>query len=87
MPTRISSRKPTQRSEKDISGFKEILLLKKEQFTRCLVSKLLTYATGRTMEPMDNTEINRIVDVVKSKGYGMQDLLLEVVSSKIFRFK
>ncbi|HIF30597.1 MAG TPA: DUF1592 domain-containing protein [Planctomycetaceae bacterium] len=74
-------------SYEDILGFKKILLLKKDPFTRCLASKLLTYAAGRTMEPMDNTEINRIVDVVKSKGYGMQDLLLEVVSSNIFRIK
>ena len=72
---------------KDIVEFKKILLKKKDLFTRCLASKLLTYATGRTMEPMDNEEINRIVKAVSPNGARFQDILAEIVTSEIFLTK
>ena len=53
-------------------------------FSRNLTSKLLTYATGRTMEAGDRPEIERIVADVNERGGGLRDLLEEIVQSEIF---
>ena len=44
----------------------------------------LTYATGRTMDPADRLEIDRIVARIKKKKYGLRQLIHEIVKSTIF---
>lgn len=69
---------------KDIVEFKQMLLSREEDVTRCLTEKLLSYASGRLMEPGDRGEVDRIVsDLEKAKG-GMRDLIKIVVQSEIF---
>ena len=63
---------------------KKNLVLRKDLFARNLTTKLLTYATGREMTFKDRMEVNGIVDRISEKGYGLRDLLLEVVASDIF---
>ena len=57
----------------------------KDDFARCLTGKLLAYATGREMGFSDRREIDRIVEEVTGRGYGLRNLLEEVVTSSIFR--
>ncbi len=68
------------------SEFKQVLkTTRKDVFTQNLISKLLTYSTGRHMEPVDEYEIEDILEVVREDNYGMKTLLLETISSEIFR--
>ena len=67
--------------------FKEILTGKKEQFAHCLTEKMLTYATGRTLEATDEPEIERIVHSLKEQGYGLKDLVSLVAASEPFLTK
>lgn len=54
---------------KDIVEFKQMLLTREEDVTRCLTEKLLSYSSGRFMEPVDRGEIDRIVtDLGESQG-------------------
>jgi hypothetical protein len=66
--------------------FKEVLVdSRKDVFTRGLISKLLSYSTGRKMEPVDGYVIYDILEQVKEDDYGLQTLVVEVMTSEIMR--
>ena len=70
----------------DIVGFKRLLGQREEQFTRHLTEQLLSYATGRRIEPAhDRPEIDQIVSELEAEGGGLRSLLEKVVTSTIFR--
>ncbi len=64
---------------------KRLVETRTEALTRALISKLLTYSTGRHMEPLDSFEINDILKRVQKDNYGFQTLVVEVMTSEIFR--
>lgn len=67
-----------------ISDFKKLLLSRKDQFTKNLAEKLLSYGAGRRIELLDRPRVDKIVAAVKEQDYGMRSLLEEVVTSEIF---
>ena len=70
----------------DFAGFREILHDKRnEQFTRHLIRQFLAYGTGRLMEPADEFAIDRIYDKVKQQGLGLRGLVIECLTSDVFR--
>lgn len=69
----------------DIVGYKKLLLEREAQFTRTLTTRLLTYATGRHIEPLDRPEIDRIVSELRAEDKGMRTLIEKCVESSIFR--
>ena len=82
-----SSTLSTGRKMADIVEFKKMLLTRKEQVARCLTEKMLTYASGRILEPTDRGEVDRIVSKLKEKGDGLRDLIQLVVQSEVFLTK
>ena len=56
-------------------------------FTRNLTAKLLTYATGRTMDISDRPEIDCLATELQKKGGGLLDLMKLVVISRTFLTK
>jgi Protein of unknown function (DUF1592)/Protein of unknown function (DUF1588)/Protein of unknown function (DUF1585)/Protein of unknown function (DUF1595)/Protein of unknown function (DUF1587) len=71
---------------KDFAGFRDILHEKRnEQFTRHLIRQFLAYGTGRLMEPADEFAIDRIYDKVKQQGLGLRGLVVECLTSDVFR--
>jgi hypothetical protein len=71
----------------DIDEFKQLLLKDKDQLTRALAEKLLTYATGARPSETDRAEIEAIVQKVRDKNYGFRSLVHEVVLSRVFQTK
>ncbi len=70
----------------DFDSFKKILLdTRAGLFTRQLIRQLLSYAAGRHMEPADEFVLNDILDAVKKDSDGLQTLLVECLTSEIFR--
>ena len=70
----------------DFTGFRDILHDKREeQFTRHLIRSLLAYSTGRLMEPADEFAIDRIQEKVKQQGLGLRSLVVECLTSDVFR--
>ena len=70
----------------DFAGFRDILLdTREEQFTRHLIRQLLAYSTGRLMEPADEFAIDRIHEKVKQQGLGLRSLVVECLTSDVFR--
>lgn len=71
----------------DIVAFKQMLLERKHLVARCLIQKMVTYATGRHLEAVDRGEIDRITDAVAKDGFRVRDMVHQVVASEIFLSK
>ncbi|MCH2207688.1 MAG: DUF1592 domain-containing protein [Lentisphaerales bacterium] len=71
----------------DERDLKEILVSKKSQFAKALTEKLMIYATGRKMTFKDHPEIERISEEIAGSGYKLQDLVVKITQSQIFKNK
>jgi hypothetical protein len=78
---------PNGEKFKDVTGLKQIMASNLDQFSRNLISKLMTYATGRTMSVADRPVLDRIVRQSKKDGDGFRDLIKLVVTSEVFLAK
>jgi hypothetical protein len=72
---------------RDIDEYKQLLLADKDQLTRALAEKLLTYATGGPPVRADRPEVEAVVARVRAKDYGFRALVHEVVQSQLFQHK
>ena len=62
-------------------------LLKKtsaDEFAHCMTEKMLTYATGRGIEPFDRPAVDKIVEELKSDDYRFTTLVQAVAASEPF---
>ena len=67
------------------SGLRQELLERKDPFTRNLIKKVLTHATGRELTFRDHAEVEKLRQQVIESGYGFRDLLRRCLNSEIFR--
>jgi hypothetical protein len=67
--------------------FKAWLVADIDRFSRCLAEKLLTYATGRSLNYAERAELAAIVKANREQGGGFRDLVLALVDSNTFRSK
>jgi hypothetical protein len=66
--------------------FKSILASsRKDVFARHLIKQVLSYGTGRHMEPSDEFVIDDILQAVQKDNYGLRTLIVECLASEIFR--
>ncbi len=82
-----SGQMPSGEKFTNVNGLKRIMASDLELFSRNLCIKLLTYATGRTMNAADRPEIDRMVSRMLEQGSGLKDLLRQVVTSDTFLSK
>jgi hypothetical protein len=78
---------PSGEEFQDVAGLKQIMSRDLDQFSRNLTTKLMTYATGRTMTIADRPAIDRIVARLKSEQGGLRDLVRLVIASDTFLTK
>ena len=86
-PIDTSGELPDGHSFKDVADLKKILVEHKDQFTRMLTERVLGYACGRQIEPLDRLEVNHLARELADRGYGFRDLVELAVLSKIFQSK
>ncbi len=60
---------------------------KRDEFCRCLVRKLLTYALGRELQSFDRCAVNEILDDLKKQDYRFRALVTSIVLSDPFRMR
>jgi len=70
-----------------MADFQKLLLAGQDRVARCMIEKLLTFASGRAMGFSDRSEIDKLVAQSKAKGHALRDLIHAVVQSEIFRSK
>ncbi len=71
----------------NIDQLKQILLRDKPRLARALTTKLITYSSGRAPQASDREAIERIVERIRAKDYGLRSLIHEIVQSELFRYK
>ncbi|MFP6611898.1 MAG: DUF1585 domain-containing protein, partial [Pirellulales bacterium] len=62
-------------------------MARQKDVTRCLCEKLLTYGSGRLLEPTDRGEVDRILAELDQQGNRLRDLIQLVVRSEVFLTK
>ena len=82
-----SGEMPTGEKFRNIEELKRILMLRKDQFARCLSKKMLIYATGRMLNLQDRANLDQVLDEVKANGYGLRDLVFAIIELDSFRSK
>lgn len=78
---------PNGKSFRDVEGFKAMALEHPEKIARNMVEKVLTYATGASIEFADRREIAAIVEDLENSDYGFRSLIHACVQSDIFQSK
>ena len=78
---------PDGQKFRDIDEFKKLLLKDKDQIARALTRRLVTYATGATVQNADQPQIEAIVGNSRKHDYGLRTLVHEIVQSELFRNK
>jgi hypothetical protein len=77
---------PSGETYADFAGFKRLVReTRGDLFTRHLVRQFLSYATGRHMERADDPALEEVEARIKSRGSGLQTLVLECLQSEVFR--
>ena len=77
---------PSGETYVDFAGFKKIISETREDlFTRNLIRQTLAYTTGRHMETPDEFVIDDILAAVKKDQQGLRTLMVECLTSGIFR--
>jgi hypothetical protein len=87
LPVDASTVLPDGRAITGVSGLRDSLLAKPDQFVQTMVQKLLMYGAGREVEPADMPQVRQIVRNVKPGGYKFFDLVMGVVKSDAFRLQ
>lgn len=71
----------------NLAGLQQLLLADQDRVAKCVVEKLLTFATGRPMGFSDRAEIEKLVARSKEKDHRLRDMIYTIVQSDIFRSK
>jgi hypothetical protein len=72
---------------RNMPEFQKLLLDQQDQVARCVIEKILTFATGREMGFSDRELIDRLTTAIEPDGYRFRDLIHAAVQSDIFRTK
>ena len=64
-----------------------LLKKRKNEFTRCFVKKMLTFALGRGLEYYDKCTVDEISAAVKRRDYRFSAVVLEIVRSDAFQMR
>lgn len=86
-PIDASGTLPNGKSFSDVEGLMRILEDDKDQFTRCLVEKMLTFALGRGLERYDRPVVSAIARKVADNQYKFSTLVMEIVASAPFQMR
>ncbi len=78
---------PNGKSFNGPGELRKILREDKDEFTRCLTEKMLTYALGRGLERYDRPAVNAIVRELGHNDYKFQTLIFEIVKSLPFQMR
>ena len=87
LPVDSTGKMPDGREFADIRDFKKLLLSDEALLARNMATQLTVYATGAPVRFADRPEIARILAKTSPSGYGLHDIVAQVVQSTLFRSK
>lgn len=87
-PVESETSLPNGKKLDGMTGLKDYLLkVKREQFARAVVVKVLTYALGRSLELADESTVDQLTAQFAKSGYRLSNLIVAIVQSERFRNK
>lgn len=86
-PVDAAGELPTGAKFTGFPEFQKLLMASQDRVARCMVEKLLTFATGRPMGFSDRSQIDQLAAQSKANHHTFRDLLHSVIQSEIFRSK
>ncbi len=70
------------------AGLREVIASqRRDDLTRQIAKKMLTYATGRQLEYYDEAALRKIVETTRQDDYRFQTLLMAIIESYPFQYK
>jgi len=84
-PIDVSGTLPNGKSFTNPAELRVLLKDNMDDFSRCVVEKVLTYALGRGLERYDRRTVDEIQRRVAASGYKFQSMIFEVVNSLPFQ--
>jgi hypothetical protein len=78
---------PDGRKFTDVRQLKQYLLDDQEQVARNLTRELAVYATGAPIQFSDRPQIDKILSDTRAQGFGIRELIHQIVQSDLFRNK
>ncbi|WP_461506004.1 DUF1592 domain-containing protein [Rhodopirellula baltica] len=87
LPVDSSGTLPSGVSFEGFDAFRDCLLNDPDQLAKSLITKWLTFATGREMGFSDRQEIESLTRQSAQRGHGLRTMLALVIASDIFRTK
>lgn len=85
LPVDATGQIPSGARFQNVSDFKQLLLKDKRSIATGLTRKLATYALGRRIGFSDRRAIEKIVNSVEKKNYGLRSLVHEIVRNESFQ--
>jgi hypothetical protein len=70
-----------------VRDLENVILAHPDLFVQTLTEKLMTYALGRGIEPLDGPTIRQIVQGCRSDGYRFADIVLGIVKSPAYQHR
>jgi hypothetical protein len=83
-PVDSSGTLPGAKSFSSPAEMRALLTADLDEFSRCLIEKMLTYALGRGLQRYDNRTVDQINRNLAASGYGLQTLVHQIVGSLPF---
>jgi hypothetical protein len=69
------------------AALREAMLARPEVFVGTVAEKMLIYALGRGLEPVDMPVVRSVVDRASVRDYAMQSMILGIVESDPFQMR
>jgi len=86
-PVDASGQLQDGRAFADYLAFRDLIAGERDLLAKAFLTKLMTFSTGREMGFSDRPEIKELVKKSAEQGYGIRDLIVLTVGSRIFRHK
>ena len=84
LPVDVAGNLPNGDTFSTLPEFRQLMIDRSDQFSRCFTEKLVTYALGRELEIGDRPTTDRILaELTRTRG-GLRDLIRLVVLSEAF---
>lgn len=84
MPIDATGQLPNGDRFSTVPEFRDRLLQREDEFNRCLIEKLMTYALGREIEVGDRPHVDRILGELEETEGRLRDFIRLIVFSEPF---
>lgn len=80
----VSGEMPSGEAFRDVREFKSLLMDRRDDVARNLLKQWIVYATGAELQFADRDDLERLLADARESGYGMRNMLHQIIQSDLF---